>query len=66
MFEQHHDSSWPVSHNTKTGWEEYSDEELIRKYNDYENRQYQLGLWASMQFLDLKKEIKKEILQYSV
>lgn len=43
----------------ETGWEQYEDDDLIEKFNDYENRKYELGLKAAKDFLDLKKEIKK-------
>lgn len=47
----------------ETGWEQYEDDELIEKYNDYEHRKYELGLKAAKDFFNLKKEIKKRNIQ---
>ena len=49
--------------NNRTWWEEYTDDELIEKYNDYEHRKYELGLNAAIDFLNLKKELKKRKIQ---
>lgn len=43
----------------KTNWINYTDDDLIKKYKDYNNRKYELGLIAAKDFLDLEKEIKK-------
>jgi hypothetical protein len=43
----------------KTGWELYTDDELVKKYEDFEHRKYELSLHGVERFFDLKKEMRK-------
>lgn len=43
----------------ETGFEPYSDRELLKKYEYYELRKYELGMQAAKDFHNLRKEMKK-------
>lgn len=52
-----------VYEDDKTGWENYSDNDLLKNYEDYERRKYDLGLQAAKDFIYLKKELAKRNLK---